>query len=763
MKRNIIIILHMLSILLALAGFVGLRSYSLDGKGISWINGTSFEESIRFSEMVSNDIAGLRRFAVLKQAFEEEGELDDQKMLISADSANGSIAYTIGDVTTLAKKFGYSLDPNHAITVNPQNDSGNYQIRVNYKAYDPYYFRTIVPGPSQGVTTARDMSIEAIRALAEYYSLKELYGTRQTNFLYSAYFLSDSGDEVAVTNIGEPLSNRESLGKYLFIGNDYSVKTNIEPQPEKLMPEVRDFEYSDVEGNVLEVGVDTMYLYADRYKAASDNYESYIRRAYYWIAALIAGAVFALITLVPIIRDSDVKKNGKSFAMDKLPIEGLILLMAFASVMVYGLFRAGLYSMMETLAAEGTWGFWCTTVKMLIVYAFCLVILCSMYRRAYHGGVFSNSLVHRAVIAMTEDNGENIWLVFLAFLAFIGVNAFCAAVGGWCFTHRAETRYYLHAAIILGLIAAALDVAVYLYLYRVGKQRYNINRELKRISEGEIDRVIDESDYNGSELDAVRSINSISDGLSHAINEQVKADRLKADLITNVSHDIKTPLTSIINYVDLIKRENIDNEKIREYVDVLDRKSARLKNLTEDLVEASKASSGNIKMEMSRLDMAQLATQAGGEFEDKFAKRNLEFILEVPGEPAYIWADGRHLWRVFENLLNNAAKYSMEHTRIYAEVRKENGECIYSIKNISQDKLNISPDELTERFIRGDVSRSTEGSGLGLSIAKSLTTLMGGRLVIEIDGDLYKANVILPEYVGPEKEVEEKAGTLELE
>ena len=273
---------------------------------------------------------------------------------------------------------------------------------------------------------------------------------------------------------------------------------------------------------------------------------------------------------------------------------------------------------------------------------------------------------------------------------------------------------------------------------------------------------MEESEYTGNELELARSLNSISGGLDRAINEQVKAERLKADLITNVSHDIRTPLTSIINYVDLIKREEIDNEKIREYVDVLDKKSARLKNLTEDLLEASKASSGNVRLEMNRLDMVALASQAGGEFEDKFSARRLELEFNTQETHAFVLADGRHLWRVFENLYNNAAKYAMDGTRVYADIYSKDDKHVFTIKNVSAAKLNISPDELTERFVRGDTSRSTEGSGLGLSIAKSLTKLMGGELVIEIDGDLYKASVILPKYDGPE-ETQVTTGTLELE
>ena len=747
MKRSILIILHILAMLLVLAGFVSLRDYSVRGRGISWINSSSFEDSIRFSEMVSSDIAGIKRLAVLKKAFETDNSLDEEKTIVTAESMNGGIVYTVGDILTLSKKFGYTLDnDSHSLVVNRVSDVNNYQIRVTYKEYDPYYFQNIVPGPSQGVMNIRDLCIETLRSIAEYYSLKAIYDSPESNFQYAAYFLTDDEEELVVSNAQDLSASIGSFGKYLVVSSDYSVTTNIVPQPDNIMQGINDFPYADLDGNVLEIGIDTMYLYADRYRAAADSFEGYIKNAYYYLAMLIGGAVLMLITLVPIVRDSDVAKTGKVFVMDRLPLESMILILAFGAVAVYGMFRIGLYNFMEVLAEEGSWNFWCKTAKMVIVYIFCVVILCSMYRRSYHGGVFYNSLLRRGMLALADDSTDMIWSTVAGYGLFVLVNAVCIGLGVWCSMNAMLSRFYVFAAIMLFVFAGAVDIAVYVLLYGRRKQRAAINKALKQISGGNVAYTIDEEGYSGGELEAVRSINSISDGLSHAISEQVRADRLKADLITNVSHDIKTPLTSIINYVDLLKRENIEDEKIKEYIDVLDRKSARLKNLTEDLVEASKASSGNIKLEMRRLDMAELAGQAGGEFDDKFAKRNLEFNLSVPEEPVYILADGRHLWRVFENLLNNAAKYSMEHTRIYADVRKENGNCIFSIKNISQDRLNISPDELTERFIRGDVSRSTEGSGLGLSIAKSLTTLMGGKLVIEIDGDLYKANVILPEY-----------------
>ena len=222
----------------------------------------------------------------------------------------------------------------------------------------------------------------------------------------------------------------------------------------------------------------------------------------------------------------------------------------------------------------------------------------------------------------------------------------------------------------------------------------------------------------------------------------MKSERLKTDLITNVSHDIKTPLTSIINYVNLLKQENFEDPKIQRYIEVLEEKSLRLKTLTEDVVEASKVSSGNISLEFMNINMVEMIQQTSGEFEEKFQARNLTEIMNLP-EEAIVRVDGRRMWRVLENIYNNAAKYAMEGTRIYADLQTLDGKVIFSLKNISEQPLNISSaEELTERFIRGDLSRSTEGSGLGLSIAKTLTTMMGGTFDLYLDGDLFKVVII---------------------
>ena len=222
---------------------------------------------------------------------------------------------------------------------------------------------------------------------------------------------------------------------------------------------------------------------------------------------------------------------------------------------------------------------------------------------------------------------------------------------------------------------------------------------------------------------------------------------MKSELITNVSHDLKTPLTSIINYVELIKKEeDLQPEYLKDYVKVLDNKSKRLKVLIEDLFEASKASTGNIELELVRLDLKQLLQQSIGELEDKLEEANLGLRVNLTEESTYVLADGRRLYRVFENLICNISKYSLPNTRVYIDVAKEDGKIITTMKNISSYELNFDPEEIMERFKRADESRNTEGSGLGLAIARDLVSLQGGNMSIDIDGDLFKVKVVMDEY-----------------
>ena len=264
----------------------------------------------------------------------------------------------------------------------------------------------------------------------------------------------------------------------------------------------------------------------------------------------------------------------------------------------------------------------------------------------------------------------------------------------------------------------------------------------KAAAEGKLNYKIDEKG-RGHLRELAHDINNIKDGLKKSVENEMKSENMKTELITNVSHDLKTPLTSIINYIDLLKRENIEPENARDYVNILDKKSQRLKVLIEDLFEASKAASGAMELNISRIDIGQLLKQALGENDERFKDNRLEVKLNIPDDKIFIDGDGKRLYRVFENLISNIVKYSLSNTRVYIDMFKENDEVIIVMKNISAYELSFDTNEITNRFKRGDASRSTEGSGLGLAIAKSIVELHNGSFKIEADGDLFKSIIKL--------------------
>lgn len=302
--------------------------------------------------------------------------------------------------------------------------------------------------------------------------------------------------------------------------------------------------------------------------------------------------------------------------------------------------------------------------------------------------------------------------------------------------------YDYEMCILMYLMSFVGNVVFLYFIYKNNVKHQEIIDGIEKINGGEFGFQLNTEQMKGDNLRLAEAVNNIGTGIKQAVETSMKDERLKADLITNVSHDIKTPLTSIINYVDLLKRENVQNDTVKEYIEVLDVKSQRLKQLTEDLVEASKISSGNITLVFEKLHVVELMNQIIGEFSEKFQEKNLDVITNFMDRDAVILADGRRMWRVFENLFGNIYKYAMPGTRVYLEVYQMSGKIYTAIKNISMQPLNIDAEELTERFIRGDISRSTEGSGLGLSIAKSLVIAQKGEFKIYLDGDLFKVTIV---------------------
>lgn len=491
------------------------------------------------------------------------------------------------------------------------------------------------------------------------------------------------------------------------------------------------------EDMTLIIGIDTELSAVDDIYEASQEYQ----QLHPWIKVCIFSGLVSLmgwiISLVYLTLATG-RRTGESQIhlnpIDKIKTE--ILVAAFIFVMVEFVIliakvNSDEWAVYGIIVASGT--------VSLVIDGLFLIFYLSMVRRMKAEMLWETSLacwLERGVRKVFAKRKTTVRVILL----FAGHMAVCfiLAVGAF---------YYQNViALLLLLLFSAWECYVIL---RKTVEQYQIRQGVEKIRDGALSEKIDLEELHGEERSLAEAINNIGEGLLHAVDDSTKNERMKADLITNVSHDIKTPLTSIINYVNLIKLEKIDNERVQGYIKILDEKSQRLKQLTSDLVEASKISSGNVKLDMQVIDLVELVYQTSGEFNEKFEQKELTIVTKLPKTAVLIRADGRQLYRVIENLYNNVAKYALEKTRVYVDIAYAEEKVIFSIKNVSERSLareNSNAGDLTERFIRGDSSRTTEGSGLGLSIAKSLTVLMGGTFDITVDGDLFKAAITFPQY-----------------
>ena len=328
--------------------------------------------------------------------------------------------------------------------------------------------------------------------------------------------------------------------------------------------------------------------------------------------------------------------------------------------------------------------------------------------------------------------GMNLKAAFL-FFGYLLLNAIGAV-------YLFESRYSGFALAML----AFFNCAVLFGILECVSQMKKLKEAATAIAEGNLSYETDTSKLKWEFKEHGESLNSVGRGMARAVNERMRSERFKTELITNVSHDLKTPLTSIVTYIDLLQKEEIPGEQAKEYVDTIARQSAKLKKLTEDLIEASKASSGVMSVNLERVNVSELLRQSVAEYGDRMTAAGIATVMTLPEEDIYIIADGRLLWRVMDNLLLNICRHGMNGTRAYIGAEKREENTVISFKNISSKELNISPEELLERFVQGDESRNTEGSGLGLSIAQSLTELMKGKMELYLDGDLFKVELIFP-------------------
>lgn len=412
--------------------------------------------------------------------------------------------------------------------------------------------------------------------------------------------------------------------------------------------------------------------------------------------------------------------------LDKIPADVFLLLLVCA---FFGGWDAFYYE----------WGvFFCAALVPLV-----LLFLCAFAAQCKAGTVLRGSLLARI--------GRFVWRIVRALflglwriaknLPLVWKTALAGLVLAFVEFFLFEQSRSASESTVIFLLLKLVELLAILY---IALNLRALQKGGEKLARGDFSSPIDTKYLIGDFKRYGQELNDVQSGLEQAVQEQMKAEHLKTELITNVSHDIKTPLTSIVNYVDLLKKEDIPSPEAREYIAVLDRQSHRLKKLTEDLVEASKASSGVLNVDLQPTDVNVLFSQIEGEYQERLAACQLTLVTQSPAPGTVIRADSRLLSRVMDNLVSNICKYALPSTRVYVVSTLSREAVTISFKNVSRDELNISPDELMERFVRGDASRHTEGSGLGLSIARSLVQLQGGRFDLAIDADLFRADITFP-------------------
>lgn len=746
-KKEHAVLLHILFVILVVAGISIMYNNPHYGEGISWLTNETYEDTPEFVRQFKTDIDDIFNYIKYKEVFETNGKLDYTKPVIRVTVGPGEeVTYTVDEMIRMAKSAGYYLNEKFKVDGRYSSDESDMDIRVEWRAYDPDHQNT---EPGEPYTTMNELAKEVLAHVGNYYAFHYKFIQNPTNLKFRVSFKdTDTAPLIYTNTVMDNPEELKALGRYIYVtGESLYIDTNLNTTLKTVSAQLEKSNPYNNSNYYMAVAVNTAYPVQDSYSAASKAYDHMRLLFIIGLVALAIGilgcaaSLYYMICLTGhVLSDHDAVVLGR---IDRIATEPCLIMFLIAALGALFIGERIVYKIIHLFLSEETWYYGELAARMLILYAVGISAAFSLIRRYKAGTLWTGSVTSRILtnVRLYIRNHRFTTRLAMGYTCYLIFNfTLIAAAAFIFFTYDNIEAKVLICLLLLFLLCT--DLWVFHQMYKNAWETDQINEALLKMSQGDTKYKINAEEFSGKERELAENINHINRGLETALQEKVRSERLKADLITNVSHDIKTPLTSIINYVDLIKREHIQDPKIQGYLEVLEQKSQRLKTLTEDLVEASKASSGNLKLDMTDIDFVELIHQTNGEFEEKFSIRHLELVSSFPDEPVIIEADGRHLWRVLENLYNNAFKYAMEHSRIYVDVVLNGTKVTFTIKNVSENPLNINGDELTERFVRGDVARTTEGSGLGLSIAKSLTELLGGEFSIYIDGDLFKVQLV---------------------
>ena len=739
---NALMMIHFIALIALIIGVVMLYTNDNLKKGITWVNNESYEDSPAFVKQLEGDIQKIFDYIRYKDVFETDGVFDLKKEMFNINMAPGEdISYTVEDVIKNAKELGYYVDDNYNFSIYEGADKALFSensLLVNSRSYMQ---NVQIDEPGDAYMTLPVLIEESLNVLSKYYAAYNRLILVPGNIKYRVVY-----DTNKYTNDkGLNVSNVKSYGKYV-ISSSHSmlIDHNLSLPPSNLSYLATSFG-SDVEIDDYDImiAVDTSYPVKDEYSIGKDRYVEQRNWYFYGCVNIVCSIPIMLLSIIFTLilyknKDEDTNK-GILYRKEKWGIEVNIFVFIIELVLILFFCSTIVDKLVHIFFPMEAWHFAQMLVRYILIYISVLSTLMAIIKGIKVGTLYNERLLNYIrkqlrIYRLKSDNTKKISLYFILY-TLVNICIYVALLTIYFAEKTLTDRFIM---ILLFLFLIIFNFVVYHFIYKKSMEFDRLEYAVKSMAIGDINYKLEETDFSGKEIITAKSLNSIGQGLEKAISNQVKSERLKADLITNVSHDLKTPLTSIINYVDLIKREEIQNKKVAEYVDVLERKSRHLKNLTEDLLEASKLSSGNVSVEMNNIDIVEMIMQMNGEFEEKYAQNSLTLVPDLPKEAVMVNADVRHLWRILDNIYTNACKYAKRDTRVYVSIKSEEDMAVFIMKNISEYPLNINSDELTERFVRGDISRSTEGSGLGLSIAKSLADLQKAVFDIQIDGDLFK-------------------------